>query len=170
MRGFNKVIVAGNLTRDPELRYTVNKRAVLRFGIAVNSTWKNSNGETQESVEYVNITAWGPMGETMSKYLKKGSPVLVEGKLRTTTYDKDGIKKYMTEVNADNILLLGSRQDSESGAGRRSNAGYSSMSGGDFKSINEEGFGDISFGDDFSQGISDIGNSDNSSDSDEIPF
>ena len=62
MRGFNRAIIAGNLTRDPDVRYTVNKKAYARFSVAVNSTWKDANGELQENTEYINIVVWGPCG------------------------------------------------------------------------------------------------------------
>ena len=112
MRGFNRVIIAGNLTQDPEVRYTVNKIGYARFRLAVNSTWRNANGEIQENTEYINVVAWGSQAETVGKYLKKGSPVLVEGSIRTNSFDaKDGSgKKYMTEISMSNMIMLGSRE------------------------------------------------------------
>ena len=156
MRGFNRASIAGNLTRDPELRYTVNKKAYARFGVAVNSRWKNANGEIQESTEYINIVVWGPMAENYGKYLKKGSPVLVEGSIRTSSYDaKDGSgKRYTTEINADNIVFLGSGQGN-TGGGSYSAPGQS-VSGSapympsdeDFgRSIGESGFSTSGFAD-----------------------
>ena len=154
MRGFNRVIIAGNLTQDPEVRYTVNKKSYARFRVAVNSTWKNANGELQEATEYINVVAWGPQAETVGKYLKKGSPVLVEGSIRTNTFDaKDGSgKKYMTEINMSNMIMLGSREGvSGSGGGfspRNSSSGMDSFSPSgmpmpdDFgSSIGDQGFG-----------------------------
>ncbi len=150
MRGFNRVIIAGNLTHDPELRYTVNKKAYARFSVAVNYRYKNNNGEYQEGTDYINVVAWGTLGETCGKYLKKGSPVLIEGRIRTGSYDaKDGSgKRYTTEIWADNMIMLGSREQGTSGGGYSAPSTPSSMGGGytptdeDFgKSIGESGFG-----------------------------
>ena len=163
MRGFNRAIIAGNLTRDPEVRYTVNKRAFARFGIAVNSRWKNANGEMQENTDYINVVAWGNTAETCGKYLKKGSSVLVEGRIRTGSYDaKDGSgKRYTTEVWIDNMVMLGASGQNASGGGYQSSGYQGSSSGGytpgdeDFgKSIGESGFG----GGVFSQGFADDNN------------
>ena len=141
MRGFNRAIIAGNLTRDPEVRYTVNKKAYAIFAVAVNNTWKNANGEVQENTDYINVVAWGAQAETCGKYLKKGSPVLVEGRIRTGSYDaKDGSgKRYTTEINADNMIMLGSREG-VSGASTQS-SGMSSPSPYDIPVPPEEDFG-----------------------------
>ena len=107
MRGFNRAIIAGNLTRDPEVRYTVNKRAYARFTVAVNNRYKDANGEYQDSTDYISVVAWGATAETCGKYLKKGSPVLIEGRIRTGSYDaKDGSKRYTTEVSELVALTL----------------------------------------------------------------
>ena len=153
MRGFNKAIIAGNLTKDPDVRYTVNKRAFARFGVAVNYRYKDANGEYQEGTDFINVVAWGSLGETCGKYLKKGSPVLIEGRIRTDTYEaRDGSgKRTMTEIVADNMVMLGSRQGGDSGGysyGRTGSSGYSSSGYGmtppddsEFGSINDHGFG-----------------------------
>ena len=106
MRGFNRAIIAGNLTNDPEVRYTVNKKAYCRFTVAVNNRYKDNNGEYKDSTDYINVVAWNQIAETCGKYLKKGSPVLVEGRIQTTSYDaKDGSgKRYTTEIWIDNSL------------------------------------------------------------------
>lgn len=148
MRGFNRAVIAGNLTRDPEVRYTVNKKAYARFSVAVNSRWRNANGEYQENTEYINLVAWGTTAETCGKYLKKGSPILVEGRIRTGSYDaKDGSgKRYTTEIWIDNMVMLSSRQDS---------SGYNSMAqdtlaDNEFgKPIGESGFSGGSFAGNF---------------------
>ena len=115
MRGYNRAIIAGNLTRDPDVRRTVNKRAYARFAVAVNRQYKDTNGEYKELTDYINVVVWGPMAENCEKYLKKGSPVLVDGRIQTSSYDaKDGSgKKYMTEINAENVLFLGSGQQNQ---------------------------------------------------------
>src|SRR5678810_774584 len=88
MNGFNKVILAGNLTRDPELRYTPSGTAIARFGLAVNRKWKDSQtNEMKEEVTFVDIDAFGRQAETIGQYLKKGRPILIEGRLRLDTWD-----------------------------------------------------------------------------------
>ena len=155
MRGFNRAIIAGNLTRDPELRYTVNKRAYARFTVAVNNRYKDGNGEWQESADYITVVAWNANAENAGKYLKKGSPVLVEGRIRTGSYDaKDGSgKRYTTEIFVDSMIMLGSREQGGS-------SGYQSSVGGDFSSSGGFAPGDGDFGKSigesgFSQGFTD---------------
>src|SRR3989442_2776129 len=87
MANFNKVILAGNLTRDPELRYTPKGTAVARLGMAVNRTWKNETGETKEEVTFVDIDAWCRQAEVISQYDKKGRPLLVEGRLKLNQWE-----------------------------------------------------------------------------------
>lgn len=170
-RGFNKVVLMGNLTRDPDVRYTVERRAWARFTVAVSYSWKNKNGEYQDGADFVPVVAWGPLGENCGRYLKKGRPVLVEGKIQTRNYDApDGSgKKYVTEVLASDVVFLGGRRDGESSsydappsAGQRSEASSPSFPGDeDFgKSISEKGF-DKDFGgfpDDFAAMEKDTGN------------
>ena len=122
-RGFNKVILMGNLTRDPEMRYTADRRACARFTVAVNNTWKDKSGEKQESVDFINIVVFGPMAESCEKYLSKGRPVLVEGRLHTSSYEaKDGTgKRYSTDVIASGVTFLGGGK----GEGNGSSGGYS---------------------------------------------
>lgn len=112
MRGFNRVIIAGNLTNDPEVRATVNKRSYARFGIAINSNWKDQNGELRERTDFVNVVVWGAQAENCGKYLRKGRAVLIEGRLQTSTYEaKDGSgKRRSTDVLADTVQFLGSGQ------------------------------------------------------------
>jgi len=161
MRGYNRAIIAGNLTRDPDVRYTVNKRAYARFGVAVNTRWKNQNGELQESTEFINVVVWGPMAENCGKYLKKGNPVLLEGRIQTTSYDaRDGSgKRYSTEVVADSLQFIGSGQQNQQNPGSNSqkpqqqqNKNYNQPSSFQppsdeafGKPIGENGFGDSSF-------------------------
>src|SRR5512141_607462 len=87
MASFNKVILAGNLTRDPELRYTPKGQAVARLTLAVSRTWKSETGETKEEVAFVDIDAWGRQAEVISQYMKKGRPLLVEGRLRLDQWE-----------------------------------------------------------------------------------
>ena len=87
MASFNKVILAGNLTRDPELRYTPKGTAVAKIGLAVNRTWKTESGETKEEVTFIDIDAWGRQAEVIAQYLRKGRPLLVEGRLKLDTWE-----------------------------------------------------------------------------------
>ncbi|MDR2529386.1 MAG: single-stranded DNA-binding protein [Synergistaceae bacterium] len=114
-RGFNKVILMGNLARDPEIRYTVDKRAWARFTVAVSFAWKNKNGEFQEGTDFIPIVAWGPLAERCGRYLRKGSAVLVEGKIKVRGYEaKDGSgKKYTTDVAADDVQFVGPKRSAE---------------------------------------------------------
>ena len=118
-RGFNKVILMGNLARDPEIRYSVDKRAMARFAVAVNNTWKDRNGELQESVDFIPVVVWGPSAENCERYLKKGSPVLVEGRIQVRSYEaKDGSgKRYATDVVASGVTFLGSKRQDDSPSG-----------------------------------------------------
>ena len=127
MRGYNKVVIAGNLTRDPEVRYTVEKRAWASFSVAVNYSYKNKNGEYQEAADFFPVTVWGPMAENCGKYLRKGSPVLVEGRLQNRSYEaKDGSgKRYVTDIAASEVLFLsGGRSDNSSQPSQYSQAPY----------------------------------------------
>lgn len=159
-RGFNKVVLMGNLARDPEVRYTVDKRAWVRFTVAVGYSWKNKNGEYQDGADFVPVIAWGPLADRCGRYLKKGSAVLVEGKIKVRSYDaRDGSgKKYSTDVEAGEVMFVGPRKgaDSEEFAGgfnppsssSPSSPSSSSSSGGDEdfgSSLREKGFGDNDF-------------------------
>jgi single-strand DNA-binding protein len=156
-RGFNKVVLMGNLARDPEVRYTVDKRAWVRFTIAVGFSWKNKNGEYQEGTDFVPITAWGPLAERCGRYLKKGSSVLVEGKIKVRSYEaRDGSgKKYATDVAADDVQFVGPKRSAE-GEGPISvtNDAPRPPLGDDAnfgKSVREKGFGEGDFPMDFSE-------------------
>ncbi|HOU32378.1 MAG TPA: single-stranded DNA-binding protein [Synergistaceae bacterium] len=115
MRGFNKAIIMGNLARDPEVRYTASKQAVARITVAVNRRWKGSNGEVQEQVDFIPVSVWGIQAEHCEQYLSKGSGVLVEGRISVRSYEKDGQKRFATEVVAQSIQFIGGRRD-EGGA------------------------------------------------------
>lgn len=108
MRGYNRVILMGNLTRDPEMQYTSGGTARARFGIAVNRTYNDrQTGEKKEEVCFVNITAWGRTAEICQEYLHKGSPVFIEGRLHYYAWEtEDGQKRSSLDVNADSIQLL----------------------------------------------------------------
>ena len=118
MASFNKVILMGNLTRDPELRYTPKGTAVAKLGLAVNRVWKTETGETKEDVLFIDVEAFSRQAETIGQYLKKGSPVLVEGHLRLDTWDdkQTNQKRSKILVAAENVRFLGSGQPREGGA------------------------------------------------------
>lgn len=113
MANYNKVQLIGNLTRDPELRYTPGGAAVCEFAIAINRKWKNKQtGQMQEEVDFFDITAWGKTGEIAAEYLKKGRPVFVEGRLKQDRWESpEGKKMSKVKVTAENIQFLGSKQD-----------------------------------------------------------
>jgi len=118
MANFNKVILAGNLTRDPELRYTPKGTAIAKFGLAINRTWKNETGETKEEVTFVDIDAFGKQAETLGKYMKKGRPILVEGRLRLDQWDdkQTGQKRSRLGVVLEAFQFMDSGRD-EGGSG-----------------------------------------------------
>lgn len=111
-RGVNKVILVGNLGRDPEVRYSPNGQAVANVTIATSESWKDKNtGEKQERTEWHRIVFWGKLAEIAGEYLKKGSQIYVEGRMQTRKWtDKEGHEKYTTEVVANEMQMLGSRQ------------------------------------------------------------
>lgn len=114
MSGVNKVILVGNLGRDPEVRHLDNGRAVANFTIATSETYKNRQGERVTNTEWHNVVLWSPLAEIAEKYLKKGRQVYIEGKLTTRSWDdKDGNKRYTTEVVGQNLTLLGTRDQAE---------------------------------------------------------
>lgn len=105
----NKVFLLGNLTRDPELRHTPQGTSVANFSIAVNRNYKGNDGEFKKETSYFNIIVWGKSGENCQKFLTKGRPVLVEGRLQNRSYEtQDGQKRTVTEIVADNVQFLGS--------------------------------------------------------------
>ena len=104
----NKVILIGNLGKDPEVRYTKNGRAVARFSIATTEFWNDPEGNRQERTEWHNIIVWGKQGESCAQYLAKGRQVFVEGSIRSRSYDdKSGNKRYITEIVAQRVRFLG---------------------------------------------------------------
>ncbi|MDR3332222.1 MAG: single-stranded DNA-binding protein [Synergistaceae bacterium] len=117
-RGFNKVIIMGNLTRDPDVRHTPSKQKVAHITIAVGRQWKNkSTGEQQSQTDFIPVVAWGVLADIIDRYLRKGKPALVEGRMQVRDYDdpKTGVRKWVTEVVAENLTLLPSgRRDDES--------------------------------------------------------
>jgi single-strand DNA-binding protein len=139
MAGINKVIIVGRLGKDPEVSYVPSGAAVAKFSVATSETWKDKNtGEKKERTEWHRIVAWDKLGEICGKYLSKGRQVYVEGKLQSRSYDdKEGIKRYVTDIIAQEVQFLGGNRDS-SDAGRsgggpapREPAGGHGPAGGD---------------------------------------
>lgn len=109
-RSLNLVQLIGNLTRDPEMRYTTNGTGVATFGIATNKSWKDDAGEQKELTEFHNVVAWGKLAEICSQLLAKGMKVYIQGSLTTRSWqDESGVMKYRTEVRVDDMILLDSK-------------------------------------------------------------
>ena len=116
MASVNKVILLGNLGRDPETRYTTGGDAVTNLNIATSEQWKDKSGEKQERTEWHRVVLFGRQAEIAGEYLKKGRSVYIEGRLQTRKYtDKDGVEKYSTEIVGDRMQLLGSGRDAGGG-------------------------------------------------------
>jgi single-strand DNA-binding protein len=118
MASFNKVILVGNLTRDPELRYTPKGTAIAKIGLAVNRVWKNEAGESKEETTFVDVDAFGRQAETLAQYMKKGSPLLVEGRLRLDQWDdkQTGQKRSKLGVVLEGFQFLGGGSRGEASA------------------------------------------------------
>ena len=110
----NKAMIIGNIVRDPEMKSTPNGQNVTSFSIATNLVWTDQSGQKQEKVEFHNIVAWRRLAEIAGQYLKKGSKVYVEGRLQTRSWDDpSGVKKYRTEIIAENMIMLDSKGGGE---------------------------------------------------------
>lgn len=116
MLNLNRAQILGNLTRDPEMRYTPNGQAVSSFSVATNRKWKGRDGAPDgEATEYHDIVVWGKQAENVTPMLRKGAPAYIEGRLQTRSWEgQDGVKRYKTEIVADNIIVLGSRAGNSS--------------------------------------------------------
>lgn len=125
-RSFNQVTLMGNLTRDPELRQIPSGQSVCSFSLALNRSFKGSDGNWQEATDYVDVVAWGPLGERVSQYVTKGRPVLVSGRLQSRQWEQDGQKRSKLEVVAQDVTFLGGRGDDNSGGGSSYSGGSSS--------------------------------------------
>lgn len=110
-RSFNQVILMGNLTRDPELRNIPSGQSVTSFSLALNRSYKGQDGEWKEATDFVDVVAWGPLGERVAQYVTKGRPVLVNGRLQSRSWEQDGQKRSKLEVIAQDVTFLGSRGD-----------------------------------------------------------
>ena len=118
----NKVILLGNVGKDPEIKYFDNESSVANFSLATSETYTNKNGEKVTNTEWHNVQAWRGLAKVVEKYVRKGDLIYIEGRIKTRSYDdKDGNKKYVTEILADEMKMLGSR-------GNKDNVGYNSTS------------------------------------------
>lgn len=128
----NKAMIIGNLTRDPEVRSTPQGASVTSFSVATNFVWTDANGQRQEKAEYHNVVAWRKLAEIIGQYLRKGSKVYIEGRLQTRDWvGQDGVKKYRTEIVAENMIMLDKPSD-------RSSAPSTSTPASDVPVIEEE--------------------------------
>ena len=129
MASVNKAIIVGNLGRDPEVRYTQSGQAMARFTVATTDTWTDRDNSRQERTEWHNIVVWGKQAETCGQYLSKGRQVYIEGRIQTRKFeDREGKERYFTEINAQQVTFLGSRD----GGGMRSGQSFDDGPSGDF--------------------------------------
>ena len=131
MPNYNKVMLMGRLTRDPEVRYSANGTAITNIGLAVNRNWRNQDGQTQEEVTFVDVTAFGKRGEAVGQYLKKGRPIFIEGHLRMDQWDdkQTGQKRSKLAIIMDAFEFIDSRGEGEGGGGNFSGGGAPAAGG-----------------------------------------
>lgn len=122
-RSFNQVILMGNLTRDPELRQTPNGQNVCSFSLALNRSYKAADGSWTEATDFIDVVAWGPLGERVAQYLTKGRPCLVNGRLQSRSWEQEGQKRSKVEVVAQDVTFLGGPGEGGAGASSRSGGG-----------------------------------------------
>ncbi len=128
MGSVNKVILVGNLGRDAEMRFTPGGAAVATLNLATTEVWNDKGGQKQEKTEWHRIVVWGKMAESLKDYLIKGKQIYVEGRLQTREWEKDGVKRYTTEIRSDRIVLLGG---GGGGGGARPQRTSTAAGGGD---------------------------------------
>ena len=121
----NKVMLIGNLGRDPELKMTPSGQALARFSVATTETWKNPQGEKQSKTEWHNVVVWGKQAEIAEKFLRKGKQVLIEGRIQYREYtDQAGVKKTACDIRCDNFVMLGKMDDGGGRSGGGGDEGY----------------------------------------------
>ena len=108
MKGLNKVLLIGNLGKDPEIRFTPEGKQVAKFSMAANRTFKNKEGESIDDTQWFNIEAWSGLAKVIEEHLTQGDRIYIEGRLKTESYEKDGVIKYFTKVVAQEMIMLGS--------------------------------------------------------------
>lgn len=127
-RSFNQVILMGNLTRDPELRTIPSGQSVCSFSLALNRSFKGADGNWQEATDYIDVVAWGPLGERVAQYLSKGRPCLVNGRIQSRSWEQDGQKRSKVEVVAQDVTFLGGRDGAQGGGNDGDGNDYGSSS------------------------------------------
>jgi len=140
MASFNRVVLLGNVTRDPELRYIANGTAVTEIGLAVNDRRKTASGEWVDETTFVDVTLWGRTAEIAGEYVTKGSPLMIEGRLKLDTWEKDGKKNSKLRVVGERMVLLGSKGEGPRGGGQGQQARPQRASQGRGTSSAEEDF------------------------------
>jgi single-strand DNA-binding protein len=133
-KSVNKVILVGNLGKDPEVKYTPSGTPVAKFSLATNESYKDKNGQWQERTEWHNIVVWQRLAEVVGQYVKKGSKLYIEGRLQTSSWDdkETGQKKYKTEIVAYDLVLLSGRGEGDSEGGNRGYSRGAAAGGGNF--------------------------------------
>ena len=137
-RSFNQVVLMGNLTRDPELRTTPNGTNVCSFSLALNRSYKGADGNWTEATDYIDVTAWGSLGERVAQYLTKGRPALVSGRLQSRSWEQDGQKRSKVEVVATDVTFLGGGSGASASSDNSSSAPASSAKKGDEEVVMED--------------------------------
>lgn len=145
MASYNRVMLIGNLTRDIDLRHTPGGTAVTDMGMAVNDRRKNAQGEWVDEVTYVDVTLWGRTAEIAAEYLRKGSPVFIEGRLKLDSWEAEGQKKYKLRVVGERLQLLGGRSEE----GGRGDSGRSASQSGGRRSADHYDDSDVGGADDY---------------------
>ena len=139
MAGVNKVILVGNLGKDPEVRHLEGGAVVANFPLATSESYKDRSGNRVDQTEWHNVVVWRGLAEVAEKYLKKGNQVYVEGKIRTRSWDdKDGVKRYTTEIVADQMTMLGKKDENNMGGGMTNNQSAPSASSSPANNMTEE--------------------------------
>ncbi len=133
-RGYNRVVLVGNVGKDPELRYTASGVPVATFSLATSEMWKDKDGQQRERTDWHSIVAWSKLAEIIQEIVKKGSRILVEGKIQSRFYEKNGEKRSVMEIVADNVLILDGRKSSDDAlhAVHGNGAGNTSAEASDF--------------------------------------
>ena len=139
MAGVNKVILVGNLGKDPEVRHLEGGAVVANFPLATSESYKDRSGNRVDQTEWHSVVVWRGLAEVAEKYLKKGNQVYVEGKIRTRSWDdKDGVKRYTTEIVADQMTMLGKKDENNMGGGMTNNQSAPSASSSPANNMTEE--------------------------------
>jgi len=124
MNGLNKVTLIGHVGKDPEVRYLDKDTAVANFTLATTEKYRDKNNELQSATEWHNIVAWRGLAKTIEKFVKKGDPLYIEGKIKAKSWDDNGTKKYMTEILADTMIMLGSKKEGSEQSAPSNNGTY----------------------------------------------